>query len=214
MPTISDSVRRASATVGSRKTGFDAGHGGTPAGECPEEQPQPDAGGACLLGDDGVLHSVSGPAEELPDQSNRDRAAECQDEQIRGPHERQAGRADATHIDQGEQHKDGQTQRERVRQQRRNRGDDSADPGRYGHGGVQDVVDRERRRRDQARQLAEVLMGDGERAAAVRVRADGLPVRHIDDQQQPDQAQADRHNPSRACVSRHEQNGECRFRTV
>ena len=80
-----------------------------------------------------------------------DHDAERHDEHVRRQHEREPGLADPAQVDDREEHEDAEADRERVRQQRRNGGDERADAGRDADGDVEDVVDRERGAGDQRR---------------------------------------------------------------
>ena len=60
-------------------------------------------------------------------------------------------------------------------------GDERAHAGRNAHRGGQDVVDHERRGRQQTGIRAQVLSGHGVGAAALRIGLDGLAVAEVDD---------------------------------
>ncbi len=70
--------------------------------------------------------------------------------------------------------------------------DDRGDARRYRHRDRQDVVDEDRRGRDERRQLAVVLAADDVRRAALRVRVDRLAVRRDDDRDQDRDTDRDR----------------------
>ena len=70
--------------------------------------------------------------------------------------------------------------------------DDRGDAGRDRHRDGEDVVDEQRRARDERRVLAEVLAADDVGAAAARVREDRLPVRRRDDREQERDRDRDR----------------------
>ena len=77
--------------------------------------------------------------------------------------------------------------------------DDRGDAGRDRHRDGEDVVDEQRRARDQRRVLAEVLAADDVAAAAARVGEDRLAVRRDDDREQDRDRDRDR---DRACRGR------------
>ncbi len=108
------------------------------------------------------------------------------DEQVRRQQEREPRLARAPQVDEREERQDRQAQSERVRQERRDRRDERADARGDADRDVEDVVERERGAGEQRPALPEVLLRDRVRAAAVRVRGDGLPVREVDDEQDGD----------------------------
>ena len=139
---------------------------------------------------------------------------QAEDEQVRWQHIDQSVFAYAAQADQREQQKNEQADRERMRDKRWNGRDERADAGGDTHTDVEQVVEHERRSREQADTLAEVLAGDGVRAAALRIGCDGLPVGKVDDQQQQDDRDADRHHIADTERRRRDEDGERGFRTV
>ena len=93
-------------------------------------------------------------------------------------------------------------------------GNQSADSGRDAHGHHQDVIDNQRRGRQQRDILPQIFARDRIRAAAARISRDGLKIGNIDDDQQRDNAEADGYDVLNAESAQRDQQRECGFRTV
>jgi hypothetical protein len=117
---------------------------------------------------------------------------ERRDEEVRREHEREARLAQAAEVDDGQDRQDDEAEEQCVREQRGDRRDERAHARRDAHRDVEHVVERERRPGEERGVGAEVLLGDGVRAAAARVCVDGLTVGEVDDAQDADDERADR----------------------
>ena len=102
------------------------------------------------------------------------------------------GLADAPQVAEGQHRDEGEAQRDAMVVPFRERGGDGSHPGRDADGHRQDVVDQQRRPRDQARGLPDVLLGHDVGAAAARIGVDRLAVREGDDEQEHGDHGADR----------------------
>ncbi len=153
---------------------FNAGHGGAAGREDLQQQPRADHGcGRRQRGQwcDWVRMSTAG--DRVKD-AHGDHDQQRAREQVGGNHEHYAGVVHAAHVHDGENHQHAETKLQRMRLQAGHRGDERAHAGRNAHGRSEDVVDHERRRRQQARAFAQVLRGHGVRSAALGIRIDGL----------------------------------------
>ena len=174
---IAVSVRCASGIAGLRKIGtrvrhrLDAGHRGAAARERLEQQPHARRLDRRRHRRRRATGSGAPPRDDRLDDADDDHHRQRRDERVRRQHERDAGLPEPAQVDQRDQREDREAQRERVRQQRRERRDQRADAGRDADRDVEDVVDRERRAGEQPEARPEVLLRDGVRAAAVRIRA-------------------------------------------
>ena len=155
--------------------------------------------------------AAGGQRLEEPDGDHRQQRS---DEQVRGRHEHQPGFAQAAEVDQRDRGQDAQAQRQGMRQQRGHGGNQRAHAGGNADGDVEDVVDHQGGAGQQARKVPQVLARHGERSAAAGVRFDGLAVREVDDGQQPDDPQAERHDVMAAQFAQRPQNGERGLRPV
>ena len=132
------------------------------------------------------------------------------DEEIGRSHERQPRFANPAQVDDRDQEQNRQTERQRVRLQDRQRRHQGPDPRRNADGHHQHVVQQERRRGEQARGRAQVLLGDRVRPAALRIRRDRLAIGKVDDDQEHDDQRADRpdvRHPGRAQRNQERQRG-------
>ena len=125
-------------------------------------------------------------------QTGRDQREHDGDESIGGKGEHGGRFAHAAKIGPGHERDGEQAQHDRVGQKRGKRRSNRAHPGRDADRNRQHVIDQKRRRRDQPRPFAQILVGDEIRAAALRVGMDGLHVRCRDDGEQRGDDQRDR----------------------
>jgi len=98
--------------------------------------------------------------------------------------------------------------------QPRRGGNQRAHSRRNSHGDNQDVIEHQRRRREQAGEDAQVLGGHRVRAAASGIRRNRLPVGKVDDDQQHDNREADRNDVAHASRAERNQQRESGFRSV
>ena len=154
--------------------------------ECPQQNPEArrlgghaDGGGR----DDRRWVPVAGDA---PRKTQDHDVAQRHHEQVSREHERGSGFTNAAQIDQCHDGQDGQAQGQRVGQQRGNGRDQGAHAGRNADGNVQNVVERQRRPRQQRESRAQILFRHRVGAAPAGVSGDGLPIRHEDHQQNRD----------------------------
>ena len=174
---------------------LDAGEGDRSRGEGADEDE--DAHGARPGRDrmrDGGLRARARDALVDP---HRDHDVHDRDERVRGEGEGDPRLADAAQVHEGEEDDGGERERDLVR---REAGDDRGEgeyPGCDGDGDGEDVVDEEGGRADEARQRAEVLLGDDVGAAARLIGLDGLAVGQDDDSEQDTDRDRDREDEVR-----------------
>ncbi len=113
------------------------------------------------------------------------------DKEVRRDQKSNAGIFDASHVNQRQGEQDEQAERQHVRLQPRKGRHQGTDTSRDTNGGVEDVVDHQRRGGKQAGVVAQVLAGDRVAAAAVGVGLNRLAVAEINDGQQADDGKAD-----------------------
>ncbi len=179
--------------------GFDAGHGGAAAGEDTEQKPEADRGdgrGKSGRGDGGRWMAVADDGVEKSDGDNDQQRSE---EKVSGNEENDAGIADAPHVNEGEEQQNDKADLERVRLERRHGRDERTHACGDPDGGGEDVVDHESRGGEQTRAIAEVLTGDGEGAAPVRISLDGLGVGEVEDDEQDEDGGGDGEDEVNAC---------------
>ena len=194
---------------------LDAGHRSAAVGEGLEREPDAevaDGGGQCvrhLRAGDGVAtrHNYAEDAEGHGRQYGPDK-------QKGGKDEGRAGVLDAAHVDQGKKRQHEQAQHQHVRLQPLLVADDCPDPGRDANRGGQDVVDHQRRRGKQTCPGAQVLGGDGVRAAAGGIRRNGLAIAEEDDAQQNEDDRDDGNQVSDAGDAQRNQQRERCLRSV
>ena len=92
--------------------------------------------------------------------------------------------------------------------------DQGPDPGRDADGHDKHVVEHERRGREQTRGRAQVFPSHRVGSPSVRIGADRLPVRKIDDEQEQDDQRADRADVTDSGSAQGNEQGQGRFRTV
>ena len=182
---------KAGDAVGDR---LGAGHGGAAVGERAHEEEQPEGLGRDVGRDDaGHLRRLAEQRAEHAEAEHQQRAAE---EDVGRGGEDRAALADAAqvhgHDDQDREDDD----RHRDRRENREGRIEGLDACRHADRDGQDVVRQQRRGRDQARQDAQVRVGDDVAAAAVRVRADGLPVGERDEREDANDREGDRQQPA------------------
>ena len=129
---------------------------------------------------------------EAVGEAGRQRDVDHQHEPVRRNGEGDSSLLRAAEVREGDEpHQPHRDRHAAVREPRRGRGDGQR-PGGDAHRHGQHVVGQDRRRRDQARRLAEVLPGDDVGAAALGVGAHGLPVRRDHDAQDQRDHERDR----------------------
>ncbi len=171
--------------------GLDAGEGAAPAGESFQQQQGADA--RRVVGErGGVSVGGRGAHRHGPEEADRDQHEDGADEDHRG-HDEGAGRLDdPAQVHRRHQHEHRETQPQPVVVESREGRGQSGDTGRDGHRDVQDVVQHQRGRRDQAGPGAEVGLRHGVGAAAVREGRDDLPVRGDEHREQTGDGERDR----------------------
>ena len=127
------------------------------------------------------------------DQAPPDQQGHHHDVEVRRRREQAAGLPHAAQVRHHDQSEQRERQRDLMAAQRRDRRRDRRDAGRDRHRHRQRVVDHQRGRRDQRRSRPEVLAAHDVRAAAARIRVQGLAVARGHDRQQCDDDQRDRH---------------------
>src|SRR5258708_1896889 len=136
------------------------------------------------------------------------------DEEIRWQHEGYAGIAHSAQIQNGDHNQNPHANCYGVLLQRRDGGDQGADPRGNAHGRGKNVVRQQSRRREKSSEGAQVEAGDGIRAAAGRIGGDGLAIGKVDDDQQRNDRRADGDDVLHAEQAKRNQQAERRFRTV
>src|SRR5215472_16482213 len=96
----------------------------------------------------------------------------------------------------------------------RRRGDQGAYAGGNPNGDSEYVVHNQRSRGKQSHTLAQVFTRNRVRSTAAGIRGNGLAIGGIDDNQQRDDAEADRHHVLNAESSQRQQQSERRFWSV
>ena len=131
---------------------------------------------------------------EAAEQAVAHQCAEDRDVDVGGHREDPARLLDAAQVRQADAHDEDQPQRDAVLLQVLERRDrhDGGDTGRDRHCDGEDVVDQQRRTRDERRVLTEVLAADDVAAATARIGEDRLAVRRDDDREQDRDGDADR----------------------
>ncbi len=122
--------------------------------------------------------------------------------------------AHAAEIEDGDDDKNADANRNRVRQQGRNGRNQSTDSRRNADGGREDVIGQERRRGQQAGRRAQIEARHGIRATAGGIRGDGLAIGEVHDHQQRDDSGADGNDITNAKKAKGNQQAEGRFRAV
>ena len=146
--------------------------------------------------------------------AHRDRGEQGADKQVGRHHEKDSRLANAAQIDQRDNHQDAQADPHRVRLKTGSRGYQRAHTGRNPHSHDKNVINHQRRRREQARKLPQILRRDRIGTASARIRRNGLAIGEVDDRQQDDNAQADGNDVGDARRTERDQQRERRFRSV
>ena len=134
--------------------------------------------------------------------------------QIRGSNERRSRLLHSPQIHYRQQNQHHQTQSQRVRQQRRHCRYQRSNSRRNPHRHIQQVIDHQRRARQQPSPAAQVFARNRVRSPAIRIRRDRLPITEINDRQQRDHRKRQRHHISDPNQSQRQQNRQSRLRTV
>ena len=148
------------------------------------------------------------------DEADGDDGQQPDDEDHRGQQEGARRLAQAAQVEQHDEEKDPQAQRNGGAVQRREGRLEPGDTGGDGDGDGERVVDDERRRGDEARVGAEVRPGDGVGAAAHRIGVDDLAVREDQDRQEGDDGDRDGEDEVQGPGARHGQHEDDRLGPV
>ncbi len=193
---------------------LDARHGGAAAGERPQQEP--DANG-CRRGRRrwrrDYRNGMAAGRESL-DEANGDHRQQTEDEQISGDPKDTAGFANTAEVREGHHHEDDQAEGQRVFLQPGQSGDQCAYSRRDPDGRGQNIIHHQRCRGQQPRPDTKVLARNRIRAAALRVRHDGLAIGEVHDGEQRDDAEADGDDVGDAGEPERDQQRESRFRPV
>src|SRR6202521_338928 len=117
-------------------------------------------------------------------------------------------------MEDGDDDKNADAERNRVRQQGRNGRDQSTDSRGNAHGGSEDVIGEESGRGQQAGGCAKVEARHGIGAAAGGIGGDGLAIGEVHDHQQGDDGGADRNDKPDPEKAKGNEKAEGRFRAV
>ena len=140
------------------------------------------------------------PAEQALRETERDECGEDDDVDVGRDREDVPGFLDAVEVDEADDRDERDTELDAMVAEPfelRDR-DDRGNAGRDRDCDRQDVVDEQRRARDQRRSLAEVLVADDIRPSAARIRKDRLPIRRYDDREQDRDGDGNRHEDAEA----------------
>jgi hypothetical protein len=181
---------------------FDARERHRAARERPQQHVDAERPGG-LAGLDGLLgeHALGDRADVLHEDAvepGDDEDDQHQDVEVRGTGEEGARLLHTAQVREGHDDDAREAQRHRPLVAEPGGGANGEHATRHRHGDGEDVVDQERRPRDERRDLAEVLLRHDVAAAAARVGVDGLPVAgHHDHEQHADDDRNGRDGPPR-----------------
>src|ERR1700674_5384868 len=153
-------------------------------------------------------------ARENTDNARDDGNQKRADKEIGGYREGQAGIAHAAEIEDGDHDQNADAERNRVRQQGRNGGDQGAHSRGNAHGGREDVIGQERSRGKQTGTRPKIEARYGIGAAAGGIGGNSLAIGEVHDHQQRDDRGADGKDVPNAKKAKGNQKAEGRFRAV
>jgi hypothetical protein len=153
-------------------------------------------------------------AKEDANDSRGNHDEQSANEEISGNHEGRAGVVDSTEVQDSDDEKDDETQRNAVRLQRRNRGDEGTDSSGDTDGGGENVIGEQCRGGEKSGKNAKVETGYRVRAATGRIGRDGLQVGKVNDDEQGDDGGADRDDVTDTEKTERDQESESGFRAV
>ncbi len=104
-------------------------------------------------------------AEENANDSSGNHDEQSANEEISGNHKGSAGVVDSAQVENGDDQENSEAERNGVRLQRRNRGDECADSRGDANGGGEDVIGEQGRGGEKSRENAEIETRHGVRAA-------------------------------------------------
>jgi hypothetical protein len=133
---------------------------------------------------------------------------------VGGDEEGRSGVLYPAHIDQGEDEQDGEAEGEGVGFEPGKGRDQRTHTSRDADRRIENVVDHQRGGGQQAGIGPEILRRDRIAAASVRVRVDRLQVGNEDDDQQPNDCEADRHNVLNTSQAQRNKQGERSLWTI
>src|SRR3989441_340906 len=184
------------------------------AGENLQQQPEGDGFRHARRRRKGSCRRWMPAAEENTEKARHDGNEKGADKEIGGNREGEAGIAHAAEIEDGDDDKNADAERNRVRQQGRNGRDQGAHSRGNAHGGSEDVIGEERGRGKQAGRRAKVEARHGIGAATGRIGGDGLAIGEVHDNEQRDDGGADGNDIANAEKAEGNQKAEGRFRAV
>ena len=193
---------------------LDARHGGAAAGKGPQQQPEPDRlcdGRQWQRPDDRC--GMTTCCDRLP-HAKHDDGGKARDEDVGRHREQPSGIKRSTQIDQRNERKNTEAERQNVGMQRRDRRHKRPDARGNADRHVEHIVDHQGGRGEQARALPEIVLGDDVGAAIVGIGADRLP---IGGEQDGEQTYDRRHHPAdvgQAGRPQRDQRGQCGFGPV
>ena len=220
MPMISDSVRRAVLTAGGRNAFTPLLTASTPvmAVQPLENACRISQRPAVVAAPCGACGGTTGagfpPLRNSLDQAHANRAQKAADEQIGGNHEQIPRFTHAAQIDQRDGGEDAQTNASVCCSKLGTAETKRTDSGGDADGHHQDVVDNQRRGGQQRDILSQVLSRHRVGAAASRIGGDGLKVGNVDNDQQRNDAEADRDHVVDAQGAQRDQQRERGLRAV
>src|SRR5271157_1599250 len=194
--------------------GLDAGQCRATTGEDFQQQPVSDGLGDGRRRRKGSHGGWMSAAEENTNHACDDGDQQGTDKKIGGKREGQASIAHATEIDDGDDDQNADADRNGVRQQGRNGGDQGADSRGNAYGGGEDIVGEERGCGKQGCGRAQVEARHGVRAAAGGIGGDGLAIREVHDYEQRDDGGTDGNDVANAKKAERNQKAESGFRAV